>query len=106
MEPTDYPLCNAATTAFAANTSINMSNPHYFESLIYKYGSDKGHDDHGYTDLHQMLFDPIRLSVRNVTEGQPLFMVPITGSNSASGLLCLQGRVIWVVAHVMSKTAF
>jgi len=42
--------------------------PHYLETLMYKYGSDKSHDDHGYTDLYQMLFDPIRLSVKNITE--------------------------------------
>lgn len=42
--------------------------PHLLESLISHYGSDKGHDDHGYTDFYQMILDPIRHVVRNMTE--------------------------------------
>jgi hypothetical protein len=38
------------------------------EKLMYKYGSDKSKDDHGYTNLYQILFDPIRDGVRNMTE--------------------------------------
>lgn len=38
------------------------------EELAYFFGTDKSHDDHKYVDLYSMLFDPIRASVRNVTE--------------------------------------
>jgi len=38
------------------------------EQLMYKYGSDKSKDDHAYTNLYQMLFDPIRNGVLNMTE--------------------------------------
>ncbi|KAL1515873.1 hypothetical protein AB1Y20_002488 [Prymnesium parvum] len=38
------------------------------EDLAFYYGTDKAHDDHKYTDLYASLFDPIRDSVRNVTE--------------------------------------
>ena len=31
-------------------------------------GTDKGHDDHKYTDLYNALFEPIRDRVRNITE--------------------------------------
>lgn len=41
---------------------------HFLEKLMYKYGSDKSHDDHGYTDLYQMILDPIRLDITNVSE--------------------------------------
>jgi len=43
-------------------------HPHYLEELFYKYGSDKSKDDHGYTDYYQMIFNPIRHQIRNVTE--------------------------------------
>ena len=38
------------------------------EDLMYKYGTDKSKDDHKYSDLYAMLFDPIRGEVRNVME--------------------------------------
>ena len=38
------------------------------EDLAYYYGTDKGHDDHKYTDLYNALFEPIRDRVLNVTE--------------------------------------
>ena len=41
---------------------------HYLEELLYKYGSDKSRDDHAYSNLYQMIFDPIRSSVKNITE--------------------------------------
>ena len=49
------------------------------EELAFKHGTDKSHDDHKYVDLYSVLFDPIRSTVRNVTEvgvatGQSLLM--------------------------------
>jgi len=49
------------------------------ETLAYHFGTDKGHDDHKYTDLYSMLFDPLRNIVQNVTEvgiaaGQSLWL--------------------------------
>jgi predicted O-methyltransferase YrrM len=41
---------------------------HVLEQVMYKYGSDKSHDDHGYTDFYQMIFDPIRHHALNITE--------------------------------------
>ena len=38
------------------------------EDLAYKFGTDKGHDDHKYTDLYNALFEPRRGWVKNVTE--------------------------------------
>ena len=38
------------------------------EDLAFKYGTDKGHDDHKYTDLYHALFEPIRDRVLNITE--------------------------------------
>ena len=38
------------------------------EELAFYYGTDKAHDDHKYTDVYAMLFDALRLQVRNVTE--------------------------------------
>ena len=38
------------------------------EQLAFRYGTDKSHDDHKYTDLYASLFDPIRLSAKNITE--------------------------------------
>eukprot|EP00523_Entomoneis_sp_CCMP467_P015681 CAMPEP_0168767410 /NCGR_PEP_ID=MMETSP0725-20121227/1344_1 /TAXON_ID=265536 /ORGANISM="Amphiprora sp., Strain CCMP467" /LENGTH=353 /DNA_ID=CAMNT_0008816731 /DNA_START=105 /DNA_END=1166 /DNA_ORIENTATION=+ len=46
----------------------NPTKHHYLEQLLYRYGSDKSHDDHSYSDLYQMLFDPIRYDVKNVME--------------------------------------
>lgn len=40
----------------------------HVEDLMYKYKSDKSRDDHGYTKLYNLIFSPIRLTVRNVTE--------------------------------------
>ena len=42
--------------------------PHYLEDLMYHYGSDKSHDDHAYTDMYQMIFNPIRRKVSHVME--------------------------------------
>ena len=38
------------------------------EELAYRFGTDKSHDDHKYTDLYSMLLDPIRDRVQNMTE--------------------------------------
>jgi hypothetical protein len=38
------------------------------EKLAYEYGSDKSRDDHAYTNVYQMIFDPIRFKIRNITE--------------------------------------
>ena len=38
------------------------------EDLAFFYGTDKGHDDHKYTDLYHALFEPIRDRVLNITE--------------------------------------
>lgn len=38
------------------------------EDLAYKFGTDKGHDDHKYTDLYNALFEPRRDQVKNITE--------------------------------------
>ncbi|KAL7524246.1 hypothetical protein ACHAWF_000877, partial [Thalassiosira exigua] len=38
------------------------------EDLMYTYKSDKSRDDHGYTKLYDMIFSPIRGSVKNITE--------------------------------------
>lgn len=38
------------------------------EDLAFLYGTDKGHDDHKYTDLYNALFEPIRDRVVNITE--------------------------------------
>ena len=46
----------------------NLSMEPSLEALMYKYGTDKSKDDHKYSDLYAMLFDPIRREVRNVTE--------------------------------------
>lgn len=62
QEPVKQPA--VANTAAASPSRQH----HYLEELMYKYGSDKSKDDHGYTDFYQMIFDPIRLQVRNVTE--------------------------------------
>ena len=49
----------------SAGTSAALPS---LETLAFYYGTDKSHDDHKYTDLYSSLFDPIRASVRNVTE--------------------------------------
>ena len=38
------------------------------EELALRYGTDKSHDDHKYTDLYALLFDRIRANVTNITE--------------------------------------
>lgn len=43
-------------------------SPHFLEDLTYRYGSDKSRDDHANSNEYQMLFDPIRMDVRNVME--------------------------------------
>jgi SAM-dependent methyltransferase len=58
-------LLNMAGTAVKTGSS---SSPVTLESLLYKYGSDKSKDDHAYSNLYQMLLDPIRDSVKNITE--------------------------------------
>ncbi len=61
------------------NSKISTMSPHldgvnanddnvHIEDLMYKYKSDKSREDHGYTKLYHMIFSPIRLSVRNITE--------------------------------------
>lgn len=35
---------------------------------MYRYNTDKSRDDHKYSDLYSMLFDPVRHEVQNVTE--------------------------------------
>ena len=46
-------MCVAATT---------------LEDLAYRHGTDKAHDDHKYTDLYALLFDPMRSTLHNFTE--------------------------------------
>ena len=50
----------AAPAAVAARSSL--------EELAFFYGTDKGHDDHKYTDLYHALFEPRRDRVTNITE--------------------------------------
>jgi len=38
------------------------------EDLMYKYGSDKSKDDHAYTNIYQLLFNPIQYKVKKVLE--------------------------------------
>jgi len=38
------------------------------EELMYKYGSDKSKDDHGYTNIYELLFNPIQYKVKKVLE--------------------------------------
>lgn len=57
----------------------SVAAPPSLEELAYTYATDKSHDDHKYVDLYASLFDPIRESVRNVTEigvsaGQSMLM--------------------------------
>lgn len=44
------------------------NNETLLEYLAYKYGTDKSHDDHKYTDFYSSLFMHIRHSIRNMTE--------------------------------------
>ena len=53
---------------FNQNTKYRGNDPLSLEDLMYKYGTDKSKDDHKYSDLYAMLFDPIRGKVRNVLE--------------------------------------
>lgn len=43
-------------------------NMESLESIMYHYRTDKSKDDKKYSDLYAMLFDSIRMEVRNVTE--------------------------------------
>jgi SAM-dependent methyltransferase len=67
-----YEVLNIALSDTPKDTATNKvrasSSLATLESLLYKYGSDKSKDDHAYSNLYQMLFDPIRDSVKNVTE--------------------------------------
>ena len=38
------------------------------EDLASRFGTDKGHDDHKYTDLYGVLFEPLRWQVRSILE--------------------------------------
>jgi SAM-dependent methyltransferase len=53
-------LCAMLSRAMASRSSL--------EELAFFYGTDKGHDDHKYTDLYHALFEPIRDRVSNITE--------------------------------------
>jgi hypothetical protein len=55
-------------SALLATAVLATASPPSLETLAYYYGTDKSHDDHKYTDLYASLFDPIRQSVRNITE--------------------------------------
>lgn len=48
--------------------SVSSNSRLGLEELAYAFGTDKSHDDHKYTDLYAALLDPIRASVRNMTE--------------------------------------
>jgi SAM-dependent methyltransferase len=65
---TDDPALSSEQSAEQHRQLLTNDHPHYFEQLMYKYGSDKSKDDHGYTDLYQMLLDPVRHGIQNVTE--------------------------------------
>jgi len=47
---------------------VTASSRPSLEELAFHYGTDKGHDDHKYTDLYNALFEPIRDRVTNITE--------------------------------------
>lgn len=54
---------------FAAVAAVAAVTPRpSLEDLAFHYGTDKGHDDHKYTDLYNALFEPIRDRVTNITE--------------------------------------
>lgn len=48
-------------------TSNSATKPS-LEELMYKFGTDKSRDDHKYSDVMAMIFEPIRSIVRNVME--------------------------------------
>jgi hypothetical protein len=68
LHATDDPALSSEQSAEQHRNLLHNDHPHYFEQLMYKYGSDKSKDDHGYTDLYQMLLDPVRHGIQNVTE--------------------------------------
>jgi Methyltransferase domain len=67
-----YPVLSTVEHPSSPKVTSDKSTPASsratLESLLYKYGSDKSKDDHGYSNMYKMLFDPIRDSVKNVTE--------------------------------------
>lgn len=66
--PPDDRFTKKEETNDNAQQNRNQNSPHYLEELMYHYGSDKSKDDHSYTDLYQMLFNPIRFDVKHVME--------------------------------------
>lgn len=64
---TQGPLVRSKGSSFVMNDA-SLDSSASLETLMYKYGTDKSKDDHKYSDLYSMLFDPIRLNVKNVTE--------------------------------------
>merc|ERR1712079_816925 len=52
----------------AFTSSVVQRTPSSLEALMYEFHTDKARDDHKYSDLYGMLFDPIRHRVSNVTE--------------------------------------
>ena len=55
-------------SAFSVIHIVDDQETLTLKDLMYKYGSDKSRDDHGYTKLYQMLFSPIKQLVKNTTE--------------------------------------
>lgn len=76
QRPGNLLLARAFASLVSARSSLAMPplsvtpgvTPATLEELAYYYGTDKSRDDHKYVDLYAALFDPIRHSVRNVTE--------------------------------------
>ena len=56
------------TVPVAAAAAASTAGRPSLEDLAFYYGTDKGHDDHKYTDLYHALFEPIRDRVANLTE--------------------------------------
>eukprot|EP01041_Mallomonas_annulata_P007000 gene7000-14241_t len=50
------------------NNIISSKNIEFLEHLMYKYRTDKGKDDHGYSSIYSSLFDPIRFKIKNFLE--------------------------------------
>ena len=65
---TMLPMPTQQRSAFSATRIMDDQETLTLEDLMYKYGSDKSRDDHGYTKLYQMLFSPINQLVKNMTE--------------------------------------
>ena len=65
---TMLPMPIQQRSAFSATRIMDDQETLTLEDLMYKYGSDKSRDDHGYTKLYQMLFSPIKQLVKNITE--------------------------------------